>query len=241
MFFITISFSQNRTLLEYFSVLVLTHDLHGYYIHGRSVHGRADTGMAEMNEFLQKERDDLCGYRGLEPTSHLQTFTISLPKSFRSRYDEIISKTYNTNTHVRMSGFDQTTARMAITARVNDEMNTFLREFIEHSIPEVDYVIRNRSFIEALLNIELTDTIQTGNFLRDFSEIGFSSCFLYGREWAHLSFEATLFVVAYLLLNSLTYAAAIVFCVSKIISSITSVLCTNHLVRSSLVDHRFLI
>lgn len=38
------------------SVLALTHPLHGYYIHGRSVHGQADTDMAEMNQFLHKER-----------------------------------------------------------------------------------------------------------------------------------------------------------------------------------------
>lgn len=40
----------------FFSVLCLTHPLHGFYIHGRSVHGRADTNMAEMNDFLQRER-----------------------------------------------------------------------------------------------------------------------------------------------------------------------------------------
>ncbi|ETN85262.1 hypothetical protein NECAME_06488, partial [Necator americanus] len=42
--------------ISFCSVLSLTHPLHGHYIHGRSVHGRADTNMAEMNEFLKKER-----------------------------------------------------------------------------------------------------------------------------------------------------------------------------------------
>ncbi|EPB67741.1 hypothetical protein ANCCEY_13168 [Ancylostoma ceylanicum] len=149
------------------SVLSLTHPLHGHYIHGRSVHGRADTGMAEMNEFLQKERDDLCGFRGLEPTSHLQTFTVCLPTAFRTRYDEIMTTARNAITQTRLTGLDQTTAKMAATVRAHQQMNTFLREMIDHSVTDVDYVIRDRSFAEALLDAELTDTSQTGNFLRN--------------------------------------------------------------------------
>lgn len=38
------------------SVLSLTHPLHGYYIHGKSVHGTSDTDMAQMNEYLHKEK-----------------------------------------------------------------------------------------------------------------------------------------------------------------------------------------
>ncbi|VDL77255.1 unnamed protein product, partial [Nippostrongylus brasiliensis] len=222
------------------SVLALCHPLHGYYIHGRSAHGRADTGMAEMNEFLQKERDDMCGFRGLEPTSHLQTFTVNLPTSFRSRYDEIMNSMRN-SPQGRLSGIDQTTAKMAATVRAHEQMNTLIREFIDHSTADMDYMIRDRSFAEALLDTELTDTTQTGNFLRDPSEVAFSNCFIYGREWAHFSFEATLFVVLFLLLNSLSLAAAIVFCISHGITAITALLCKNHLVKSSLVDHRFLI
>ncbi|WKY12342.1 hypothetical protein Q1695_003711 [Nippostrongylus brasiliensis] len=222
------------------SVLALCHPLHGYYIHGRSAHGRADTGMAEMNEFLQKERDDMCGFRGLEPTSHLQTFTVNLPMSFRSRYDEIMNSMRN-SPQGRLSGIDQTTAKMTATVRAHEQMNTLIREFIDHSTADMDYMIRDRSFAEALLDTELTDTTQTGNFLRDPSEVAFSNCFIYGREWAHFSFEATLFVVLFLLLNSLSLAAAIVFCISHGITAITALLCKNHLVKSSLVDHRFLI
>lgn len=223
------------------SVLALTHPLHGYYIHGRSPHGRADAGMAEMNEFLQKERDDLCGFRGLEPSSHLQTFTVSLPVTFRTRYDEIMTAMKNSSAQVRLSGLDQTTAKIASTVRAHEQMNTLFREFIDHSIADMDYIIKDRSFAEALLDTELNDTTQTGNFLRDPSEVGFSECFLYGREWAHFSFEATLFVVLFLCIDSLTLTAAIVFCVSYGISAVTALLCKNHLVRSSLVDDRFLI
>uniref|UniRef100_A0A158QLM6 PKD_channel domain-containing protein n=1 Tax=Haemonchus placei TaxID=6290 RepID=A0A158QLM6_HAEPC len=223
------------------SVLALTHPLHGHYIHGRSPHGRADTGMAEMNDFLQKERDDLCGFRGLEPTSHLQTFIVNLPVTLRSRYDEIMMSMRNSSAQVRLSGLDQTTAKMGATVQAREQINTLFREFIDHSTADMDYTIRDRSFAEALLDTELNDTSQIGNFLRDPSEVGFSSCFLYGREWAHFSFEAMLFVLLYISLDSLTFAAAIVFCFTHGLIGITSLLCKNHFVKSSLVDHRFLI
>ncbi|KAK6757242.1 hypothetical protein RB195_015210 [Necator americanus] len=147
------------------SVLSLTHPLHGHYIHGRSVHGRADTNMAEMNEFLKKERDDLCGFRGLEPTSHLQTFTVCLPSGFRKRYDEIMNTAKNSTAQTRLSGLDQTTAKMTATVRAHQQMNIFLQEMIDHSSNDVDYIIRDRSFAEAILDAELTDTSQNGNFL----------------------------------------------------------------------------
>uniref|UniRef100_A0A7I4YZN0 Meckelin n=1 Tax=Haemonchus contortus TaxID=6289 RepID=A0A7I4YZN0_HAECO len=223
------------------SVLALTHPLHGHYIHGRSPHGRADTGMAEMNDFLQKERDDLCGFRGLEPTSHLQTFIVNLPVTLRSRYDEIMMSMRNSSAQVRLSGLDQTTAKMGATVQAREQINTLFREFIDHSTADMDYTIRDRSFAEALLDTELNDTSQIGNFLRDPSEVGFSSCFLYGREWAHFSFEAMLFVLLYISLESLPFAAAIVFCFTHGLIGITSLLCKNHFVKSSLVDHRFLI
>ncbi|KAK6025717.1 hypothetical protein OSTOST_08377 [Ostertagia ostertagi] len=208
--------------------MALTHPLHGHYIHGRSPHGRADTGMAEMNEFLQKERDDLCGFRGLEPTSHLQTFIVSLPVTLRSRYDEIMTSMRNSSAQIRLSGLDQTTAKMAGTVQAHEQMNTLLREFIDHSTTDMEYTIR--------FNFRVIS-----NAFRDPSEVGFASCFLYGREWTFFSFEATLFAVLYLSLGSLSLAAATVFCFTHGLIGITSLLCKNHLVKSSLVDHRFLI
>ncbi|KAK6020680.1 hypothetical protein OSTOST_13663, partial [Ostertagia ostertagi] len=185
--------------------------------------------------------DDLCGFRGLEPTSHLQTFIVSLPVTLRSRYDEIMTSMRNSSAQIRLSGLDQTTAKMAGTVQAHEQMNTLLREFIDHSTTDMEYTIRDRSFAEALLDTELNDTSQMGNFLRDPSEVGFASCFLYGREWTFFSFEATLFAVLYLLLGSLSLAAATVFCFTHGLIGITSLLCKNHLVKSSLVDHRFLI
>ena len=37
-------------------MLVMSHNLFGYYVHGRSVHGKADVNMRQMNYNLTKEQ-----------------------------------------------------------------------------------------------------------------------------------------------------------------------------------------
>ncbi|VDK88425.1 unnamed protein product [Litomosoides sigmodontis] len=86
------------------SVLILTHPLHGYYIHGRSVHDQADTDMIRMNQYLYRERENLCGTRGLETGSDLQTYIINLPRSFREQFD-VASKLLESD----MEQFDKST------------------------------------------------------------------------------------------------------------------------------------
>ena len=46
--------------------------------------------MLQMNEQLKREEDDLCGKRGLEPNSELQTFEIEVPAKFRQQYDNVV-------------------------------------------------------------------------------------------------------------------------------------------------------
>ncbi|GMS84056.1 hypothetical protein PENTCL1PPCAC_6231 [Pristionchus entomophagus] len=225
------------------SVLSLSHPLYGYYIHGRSVHGWADTGMAEMNEFLQRERDNLVGMRGLESGGEMQTYYVSLPLSFRKRYTDLAGGSSNdaSGATARMQNVDPTTIQISSRARTHAAMNRFLQEMIEHSLPEVDYTIRERTMAEAALDIELSDSSSLGVFTRDHSESAFARCFVYGNEWAKLSFEALLFSIVFVYTNSVPLAAVVTYFSAVFLRMIASMMFTNHLVKSSLVDHRFLI
>ncbi|CAI4232874.1 unnamed protein product [Auanema sp. JU1783] len=223
------------------SVLTLTDSLFGYYIHGRSVHGTADTGMADMNNFLQKERDNLCGNRGLEAGSDLQTFLVSLPPNFRKKYDEIMLSVNANQAAARINGVDVATAKMANTVRVHQQMTVFLQELVDHSLTDLDYVIRNRTFVEYLFDVDIGDTSQTGNLIRETSEIAFSRCFLYGNEWVNQSFEAALTCVLNLYFNNLKVSCAITFVLSNTIRTLFAWINTNNLVKTSLIDKRFLI
>ena len=76
---------QNRTEVYYMyymycmhSVFMMTHENFGYYIHGLSVHGHADVDLHQLYEQFQREEDNLCGTRGLEPNSDVQTFEVCL-------------------------------------------------------------------------------------------------------------------------------------------------------------------
>uniref|UniRef100_A0A8R1DSW6 Meckelin n=1 Tax=Caenorhabditis japonica TaxID=281687 RepID=A0A8R1DSW6_CAEJA len=144
------------------SVLSLTHSLYGYYIHGRSVHGKGDAGMGEMNEFLQRERNNLCGFRGLEPGSELQTFTVNLPSLFRSKYDEIAALSKQTTSGV--VGHEAITSKMNATVEVHNQMNSFMKKFVDHSISDIEYIVRDRPVLEAVLDMEMSDSSVVGTF-----------------------------------------------------------------------------
>ena len=150
------------------SVMSLTHPLRGYYIHGRSVHGLADTGMQEMNEFLKRERDNLCALRGLESNSELQTFVMNLPAQFRERYEQITGPLRSPAqvVNVRLSGGDKHTSKIENISKIYDELNQFLKDVVDHASPEVDYVITEPKLIEEILGLELNDTSKIGNFTR---------------------------------------------------------------------------
>uniref|UniRef100_A0A8R1IZ42 Meckelin n=1 Tax=Caenorhabditis japonica TaxID=281687 RepID=A0A8R1IZ42_CAEJA len=220
------------------SVLSLTHSLYGYYIHGRSVHGKGDAGMGEMNEFLQRERNNLCGFRGLEPGSELQTFTVNLPSLFRSKYDEIAALSKQTTSGV--VGHEAITSKMNATVEVHNQMNSFMKKFVDHSISDIEYIVRDRPVLEAVLDMEMSDSSVVGTFTRDPAEIAYSKCFVYGNEWAWTSFECLAVCVFYIWSGSLHLAFFIIYVISHALRVIFGYLCTNHLIKTSLVDQRFL-
>uniref|UniRef100_A0A0R3RLE1 Meckelin n=1 Tax=Elaeophora elaphi TaxID=1147741 RepID=A0A0R3RLE1_9BILA len=149
------------------SVLVLTHPLHGYYIHGRSVHDQADTDMIRMNQYLHRERENLCGTRGLEVGSALQTYIINLPKAFREQFDKASQILENDMEQLDKNNyFDATTANIQKVAKRHEQLNNFLMKFIEHNNPQADYNISNASLLELLFDIEFTDSLDIGNFVR---------------------------------------------------------------------------
>lgn len=86
------------------SVFILQFETFGYYIHGRynfhissysfllllmcqliyrSPHGFSDTDMCSMILQLKREEDNICGHRGLLPSSEQQTYSFQAPKNLR--------------------------------------------------------------------------------------------------------------------------------------------------------------
>lgn len=50
--------------------------------------------MHTMIDQLHREEEDLCGRRGLVPSTDQQTFLISVPKSFRLIFNRVLEPLY---------------------------------------------------------------------------------------------------------------------------------------------------
>uniref|UniRef100_A0A914I2N3 Meckelin n=1 Tax=Globodera rostochiensis TaxID=31243 RepID=A0A914I2N3_GLORO len=226
------------------SVLAMTNPLRGFYIHGRSVHGFADTDMLQMNVFLQRERDNLCAMRGLEMGSDLQTFVVNVPRAFREKIDQIMATAGTNGTAIARQStntLDKTTLHMHQIAMAYNELNEYFKDFVNRVDPQCDYVLTSPRLVEALLGLELTDTSGVGTFRRDPSECEYSSAFLYGNEWALMSFEMLLFCLVDLWWRSRLLAAFVTYLLSTGIGHMVKLYFTHQLAKSSMVDSRFLI
>lgn len=193
---------------------------------------------------------------------------MNLPNAFRTKFDEITAplRTPVQNVNVHLSTVDRNTAKIENTAKVYEEINQFLKDVIDHANPEIDYTITDSKLIEEILGLELRDTSKIGTFtrygfpqrrlhyaqiifclcrqeinFRDPSEMAYSNAFLYGNEWVNLSFEMLLFCVLDMATRNRIFAASITYLASILIRKVAKVFFTNHLVKSSLVDGRFLI
>lgn len=145
----------------------MLHKRFGYYIHGLAANGKSDVNMLEMYELLEREENDLCSKRGLLPNSDQQTFEMSLPTAVCEHYQRLRS---------HLSGFGKLTDRVrslssqslkADTEKVIPTylmINKFLTSFIEHNFKDVDYIVREKSTFESILDVEFGDGRDKGFF-----------------------------------------------------------------------------
>lgn len=64
--------------------------------------------------------------------------------------------------------------------------------------------------------------------------------FIYGNEWTFMSFEMLFFCIIDLFTHSRILAAILTYFLSQISRKTAKIFFTNNLVKSSLIDHRFL-
>ncbi|VDM08790.1 unnamed protein product [Wuchereria bancrofti] len=125
--------------------------------------------MIKMNQYLHRERENLCGTRGLEAGSGLQTYIVNLPKAFREQFDaasQVLENDIEQLVKLTADHFDTTAANIQKIAKGHEQLNNFLIKFIEHNNPQADYIISDTSLPELLCDIEFTDSSDVGNFVR---------------------------------------------------------------------------
>uniref|UniRef100_A0A2R5L440 Uncharacterized protein n=2 Tax=Ornithodoros turicata TaxID=34597 RepID=A0A2R5L440_9ACAR len=198
--------------------------------------------MKEMHELLRREEEDLCGHRGLLPDTDQQTFQMTLPSAVFEQYRRLRKPltTYSQGPD-RMQIAEGHLSRADIETVVNTYavITKFLSAFIDHSVKELDYTVKDRALVEKLLDIELHDGYDRAAFYND-SGYSFGAVIYHGLELTLLLFDLLLFCVIDLACHDFVLAAALTLCIDKVIQGFRQVLGRRNLVKKALVDERFL-
>ncbi|XP_064640211.1 meckelin-like isoform X2 [Lineus longissimus] len=228
------------------SVFIMANSQYGYYIHGRSVHGTADTGMKEMYEALQREEADLCGHRGLLANNDQQTFEMALPNRLRAYYDKALMPVAEINAAgsaaSKMEKGQPGSPNAAISKSMQAYKNVtkFLSAFIDHSLKDIDYLVKDKVLMENILDVEFDDCSEKGAFYNDNGH-SFDAILFYGNEPTLLVFDILLFCIVDLIAMDYILAAIITFLFDEILCLIRDNLGRRNLAKKTLIDQRFLI
>jgi len=209
--------------------------------------------MWQMNEQLKREEEDLCGKRGLEPNSERQTFEVEVPAKFREQYEEVVRPLHQSDMQQQRRnmpnnpmGQDGRGSRLApaVEKRLQayNTLNRFLSAFIDHSLRDLDYLVRDKLLFERILNMELKDLPppEKAIFYNDDGR-SFNSILFYGNEWTLMLFDLLTFAAMDLIYPDYVLAGIMSYVLSKIVMLLRNKLGRSNLTRKTLVDERFLI
>ncbi|XP_060109840.1 meckelin-like [Heteronotia binoei] len=217
------------------SVFILMHRCYGFYIHGRSVHGHADVSMDTMHTYLRREEENLCPLRGLEANSDIQMFEVLLTDRTRTLYDRINQPLVEAprGTGIRSNVRDQK-------LRSYHALNRFLASFLEHRYTDMDYVVKDKFFLERILDVEFQEPGDVSVLYNDESAL-FGRVFFYNHELTLLFFEALVFCAVDLGVQDFVLATIVTFVVQKLVQILREALGKRNLAEKTLVENQFLI
>ncbi|XP_055907952.1 meckelin isoform X2 [Eupeodes corollae] len=231
------------------SIFTLMDCSFGYYIHGRSPHGFSDTDMSSMIFQLQRESQNMCGKRGLLSDSDFQTYIVLPPLNLRKHIEQLLPLKQRTDNlsqsyfqkDVGFSNRNMEGVSERSTTSYN-RVNKFFCAFIDHAIKDMDYIIKEKTFIEHLLRCEFESFVaeQKGTFYIDDS-LNFSSLFLYGNQSEIFVMELLIFLAMNLLTCNFTISIIVVCASNKLFQKIFRFWVKNNIITKTLIEKRFLI
>ncbi|XP_059621814.1 meckelin [Phlebotomus argentipes] len=219
------------------SVFILRLESYGYYIHGRSPHGFSDTDICSMIlQFRQEER----GQRGLTPGSELQTYSLLAPRNLRIFYDRLILPLQQPPqiSEYITKGYEGTFERTILTYY---SINRFFGAFIDHALKDLDYIVKEKTILEKLLNCEFEAILSEnkGIFYVDNAH-SFDEVLFYGSEQLFFQFELILFTFIVGISHNFLLAIILVGIVYKLLKFIMNLSTKHNLAKKTLIDKRFL-
>ncbi|XP_017085003.2 meckelin [Drosophila eugracilis] len=230
------------------SLFSLTEPGFGYYIHGRSPHGFADTDMSSMILQLQRTQN-MCGRRGLLMDSDKQSYIILPPRNLHIYLERLLLPFQRSLT----GSLSQTLlyqkdivpsidGQMERTSIAYASVNRFFCAFIDHAIKDMDYIIKEKSFLEQMLNCEIENYIteNKGTFYIDDS-FSFSRVLLLGNHLNIFVLELLLLLSIFLITSNLLIAAATACVFNLVLRQIFRYWVRRNVSRKTLIDERFLL
>ena len=121
-------------------------------------------------------------------------------------------------------------------------LNRFLSAFIDHSLRDLDYLVRDKLLFEHILNMELKELPPPDKaiFYNDNGR-SFNSILLYGNEWTLMLFDLLVFAFVDSFAQDFVLAGIITYIVTKLLIMLRNKFGRKNLTRKTLVDERFLI
>ncbi|CAJ0937775.1 unnamed protein product [Ranitomeya imitator] len=230
--------------LIYVSVFILTHKCYGYYIHGRSVHGQADVSMEAMLDHLRKEEENLCPLRGLEPGSEVQTFEVLLSERCAGAVREDHAAPHGGNGDPAAprgpKGGNDKNPMLQQRIKTYYTINRFLSCFLEHVYKDMDYLVKDKLFLESVLDVEFQQPIDRSILYTD-DRFRFSRTLFYSNELVLLLFDTLLFCVIDLGTQNFVLATIITFVVQTFVKILRSEIGRKNLSMQTMVEENFLI
>ncbi|XP_011182497.3 meckelin [Zeugodacus cucurbitae] len=226
------------------SVFMLLEQSFGYYIHGRSPNGFADTDMYSMLAQMQRNSQHRCSRKGLLGDSDQQSYIILPPLNLRIYFEKLLApyqRSYSISQAHFQKEINTIDAAMERSSATFNSLNRFLCAFIDHAIKDMDYIIKEKTFIEKLLNCECDNylTENKGTFYID-KEKSFGQLLLYGNSLNLFIMELSLLLAVYMLTNNLIAAVAVVYILNKLLQHIYIKWTRQNVTNKTSIDQRFL-
>ncbi|XP_039969151.1 meckelin isoform X2 [Bactrocera tryoni] len=230
--------------LSNISVFMLLEQSFGFYIHGRSPNGFADTDMYSMLAQMHRNSQHRCSRKGLLGDSDQQSYIILPPLNLRIYFEKLLApyqRSYSISQAHFQKEINTIDAAMERSSATFNNLNRFLCAFIDHAIKDMDYIIKEKTFIEKFLNCECDNylTENKGTFYIDNAK-SFDQLLLYGNSLNIFIMELALLLALYMLTNNLITAVAIVYILNKLLQHIYINWLRQNVTTKTSIDQRFL-
>ncbi|CAD6991074.1 unnamed protein product [Ceratitis capitata] len=226
------------------SVFILLEHSFGYYIHGRSPNGFADTDMYSMLTQMQRNSQNRCSRKGLLGDSDQQSYIILPPLNLRNYFEKLMApyqRSYSISQAHFQKEINTIDAAMERSSAAFNSLNRFLCAFIDHAIKDMDYIIKEKTFIETLLQCECDNylTENKGTFYID-KQRSFDQLLLYGNSFNIYTTELALLLAIYMLTLNLMMAVAVVYLLNKLLQHIFKNWIRQNVMTKTSIDKRFI-